>query len=370
MALSLKLNESHRRVLRLIRQHQPVTRAALGKISGLGSGPITQLTRDLLLAGLIGEGERIRGGRGQPALPLKLEPGGALSFGVAMSPGRIRIVAVDFTGALVDDHIADMPSNGPESVAMLVQEHIDQISRKVRLFDADRILGLGFAVPGYFFADHEHMRLVDEHASWRDINLTAYFSEALNLPCFMENDATAAALAEYYHAPSETRCLITLLINYGIGGGLVLEGRPFRGGHGNAGEIGAFFPLDKARPSGTDLLGFMAERGLELPSLETMNWGDSDQAAMGAQWAERAGPQLAELVESAWSWFDPDSIHLSGALPTELLEALVSAMDAPSLFGSFSERPAPKLHASSLGSAVTAMGAAYLPLHEFSGQLE
>jgi hypothetical protein len=176
----------------LIRQHQPVTRAQLARLTGLGSGPITQVTRDLLLAGLVREGARLKGGRGQPALPLMLDPSGTLSFGVGMIPGRLRIVAIDFAGGVIDEEFAPASSDGPASIVATVRNSMERMCRKARLIEPDRILGVGFAVPGFFLADHAHVRTVEEHATWRAENLEAFFSRELGHPCWVENDATAA----------------------------------------------------------------------------------------------------------------------------------------------------------------------------------
>jgi ROK family len=296
MSFPLKLNDSHRRIAMLIRQHQPVTRAQLARLTGLGSGPITQVTRDLLLAGLVREGDRLKGGRGQPALPLMLNPAGTLSFGVGMIPGRLRIVAIGFAGGVIDEELAPAVNNGPESVVATVREGIERICRKARLIDPDRILGVGFAVPGFFFADHAHVRTVEEHSTWRAENLEALFSRELGLPCWVENDATAAAIAEYYRLNASPSALITVLINYGIGAGLVLNGRAYRGRHGNAGEIGAFFPLDMPRPSGTDLLKFMRAWEIAIESLDQVDLTDSKHLAAVDAWAAQSANCASSFI--------------------------------------------------------------------------
>jgi predicted NBD/HSP70 family sugar kinase len=369
MSFPLKLNDSHRRIAMLIRQHQPVTRAQLARLTGFGSGPITQVTRDLLLAGLIREGNRLKGGRGQPALPLILNPAGTLSFGVGMIPGRLRIVAIDFAGGVIDEELAPAVNNGPESVVATVREGIERICRKARLIDPDRILGVGFAVPGYFFADHAHVRTVEEHSTWRAENLEALFSRELGLPCWVENDATAAAIAEYYRLNASPSALITVLINYGIGAGLVLNGRAYRGRHGNAGEIGAFFPLDKPRPSGTDLLKFMRAWEIAIESLDQVDLADSKHLAAADAWAAQSARQLRELIHSAWSWFDPERIVLSGALPQHVLADVLRHADLDQLFARDPERPRPEVTVSSIGANVSAIGAAHLPIHAFTGDV-
>lgn len=369
MGYPLKLNDSHRRLLNLIRRHQPVPRANLGKLAGLGSGPVTQITRDLLLAGLIREGERLRGGRGQPALPLALEPRGALSFGVGMVPGKLRIVAIDFAGKVVDETIAPTSNDGPLAVAAIINSQIEHICRKVRLHDRDRLLGVGLALPGYFLNDHEHMRVVDEHALWLGEPLAEVFTRALKLPCWIENDATAAAMAEFYQDDGQTNSLVTLLVNYGIGSGLVLAGRPFRGGFGNAGEVGAFYPLDKPRPSGTDLLQRMRAAGIEVRGLTDIDYLHPEHSTVCKAWSSDAGAQLRQVIESAWSWLDPELIVVSGPLPAALLERLVSDIDASTVFARHPDRPAPCVRASTVGAGVAAIGAAHIPLHALTGQM-
>lgn len=366
MGVSLKLNDTHRRLLTLLRRHQPVSRAELGKLSRLGSGPVTQITRDLLLAGLIAEGERIRGGRGQPALPLMLNPAGALSFGVSMIPGKIRVVAIDFAGTILDEAVAETTDNGPATIAGIVSGQIEQICKKTRLHDRNRILGVGFALPGFFSEDHEHMHVVPEHAALRSDRLREAFAENLGLPCWIENDATAAAIAEFYLQGGSADCVVTLLINYGIGGGLVLDGQPFRGSFGNAGEIGAFFPLDKPRPSGTDLLKHLRDAGVHVSSLSDIAYEGEKERSVCDAWAERAGGQLRDLIASAWSWFDPELVVISGALPSGLLQEVVSKAAADEAFDQHPHRPRPIVRASIVGPAVAAVGAAHIPLHEFT----
>lgn len=368
MTIPLKLNDSHRRILAQIRRDQPVTRAALARTVDLNSGPITQLTRDLLLAGLIAEGDRLRGARGQPALPLSLNPAGALSFGVGLAPGSVRTVALDFAGGVVDEAVAPLPENGPDKVAAIVERHIEAMTRKARLIDRSRILGVGMALPGFFFGDPAHMRVVDEHAPWRGHALKPFFERALGLKVWIENDATAAALAESY-APEarDSRCLALLLINYGIGGGLVIEGRPIRGAHGNAGEIGAYYPLGRARPSGTDLLGMLREGGIEAPSLGEIDTSAPGVAAVVERWAARAGRELLVAMEAAWAWLDPDLVIVAGGVPATVAEALAAAIPTE-LFDRHSDRPRPRIAASSMGPAIVAIGAAHLPLHAFIGQ--
>jgi glucokinase len=76
---------------------------------------------------------------------------------------------------------------------------------------------------------------------WIDVPLVAIVEEALGVPAAVDNDATAGAVAEWRFGAGrdrDVRSLVYLTISTGIGGGLVLDGRPYRGAAGNAGELG------------------------------------------------------------------------------------------------------------------------------------
>lgn len=368
MSTILKLNDTHRRLLSAIRQNQTITRVELSRLLAIGTGPVTQLTRELMLAGLIVEGDRLRGGRGQPALPLMLEPSGAISFGVSLSPGRVIALGVDFCGAIVAEREWKLTTQRPQDIAEEVERAIAEILKQKAMSDRSRVLGVGFALPGFFLADHQHMEVVGQSTSWSDIDLKEVFQAELGLPCWIENDATAAAIGEYYENGRQAKqCLVSILINYGIGAGLIINGHPFRGAFGNAGEIGSFFPLDAPRPSGNDLLATMRAAGITCDALHEFNWEDPDHARIGSAWAERSGAQIAELVATAWSWLDPDVITISGSIPGPLIERLVESFHVQGLFTRQPNRPNPALQASKRGAEVVAIGASHLPLHHATG---
>ena len=76
---------------------------------------------------------------------------------------------------------------------------------------------------------------------WKDIPLGAMVADAFQRPVAVDNDATAGAIAEWWYGAGRSRDvhdLVYLTISTGIGGGLILDGRPYRGVAGNAGELG------------------------------------------------------------------------------------------------------------------------------------
>lgn len=74
---------------------------------------------------------------------------------------------------------------------------------------------------------------------WLDVPIVAAATEAFGLPVALENDATAAAAGEHrYGAGAGTSHMVYLTISTGVGGGVVIGGRLYRGATGNGGELG------------------------------------------------------------------------------------------------------------------------------------
>ncbi|HWD64073.1 MAG TPA: ROK family protein [Solirubrobacteraceae bacterium] len=179
-----------------------------------------------------------------------------------------------------------------------------------------------------------------------DIPLRQVLGDALGVPVFVDNDATVAALAEAHDEELQlvARNLVMLTIGTGVGGGIVLGGRIFRGATGGAGELGhtlvavkcdpdvpagedfpqvgsleslaAGHALDRAarRIAGEDsdsTLGRKAASGQEVSGIDLVDAAqEGDAAAVAAvkRWAHLVGVGVANAINT----FDPDEVVLGG----------------------------------------------------------
>ncbi len=95
------------------------------------------------------------------------------------------------------------------------------------------------ASAGLIDGDHGRVIISENIPGFRNLALTQPVSERIGIPCFIENDASAAALGEFrFGAGRGTRHLLHATLGTGIGGGIVINGRLYRGAKGLAGEIG------------------------------------------------------------------------------------------------------------------------------------
>jgi predicted NBD/HSP70 family sugar kinase len=194
--------------------------------------------RRLIEEGLVVETGRTPTG-GKPRTLLRLDPAARLSVGVHLDEDATTYVLTGQTGGVISRLARPAPTGTDQSAVLndLVTD-IDVLIDGSGV-DRARCLGIGLVWPG-----PRGDRMQPEHApahlpGWRGDNLDARLAEATGLPVLVENDATAAAVGEYWVAQvGPNRSFAALYMGSGIGAGIVIDGVALRGSQANAGEFG------------------------------------------------------------------------------------------------------------------------------------
>jgi predicted NBD/HSP70 family sugar kinase len=363
----LRLTEPQKRVLLQLRIAGEMPRVRLAQALGMSDATMTRLVQHLIALDVVEERDGTAvGQRGRPIVPLGISGRGGWSVGATVHPGWLEIALVDFRGRPLVQDSQPFDSADPAVFART-------LDRRLRALAADhgfmrgKFLGLGIAVPGYALGgDPDRRAVVSWLSGWNDIGLRDLFADMLGMPVWIENDATVAALAEYYQPAimARHRSALVLFLGHGIGGGLIAARDLLVGEHGNAGEVGRLFPTDRPRPSGIDLIHTLRAAGVAIDSLSGLDALLEPQAGLIARWVERVAGQLHQAIASGVAWLDPGAIIISGALPVPILRALTDHLDP--LFAARTDNyqgTIPAIYASPLGSASVVIGAAMVPIH-------
>jgi glucokinase len=158
---------------------------------------------------------------------------------ISGSGARQSVALADLNGNILHrvcrplDYVPD-----PETVLHLLDGMLADAMAPERL-EGGRILRVGVAVGGLVDAAHGIVRTLHHAHGWNDFPLQDYFSQRLDIPCIVDNNANAAALAEVYlGAGMGERVVLYVGLGRGIGGGLVVNGQIYHGTTCTAGEIG------------------------------------------------------------------------------------------------------------------------------------
>ena len=361
MEKDLDLLTNHKKIIETVRRFGPIPRSEISDHVDLTPGPITRLSRDLLAKGLLREDPRRSGTRGQPALPLSLNPERGHGFGITFRLRHIEIVCCNLVGQVIARQTCKVDTADVVEVTRVASKSVEAILATLNI-TRSRVLGAGIAAPGFFPDQGNMVQTPTSLETWRDQDIPALFSDALAMPAWIDNVGNCSALAEYFTEKwKKTKNLILVHLGYGVGGGLVLNGQLFRGTTGNAGEIGGMFPYGSPRPSALDLLENTRDAGHQVDNVEGLGAVYEGHDPIVERWVERAVEQLEFPISSATWWLEPEAVVIGGILPPMINQRIAEKLIQMNLFASKPMFKSPVIVASQLGPTGSAIGAASLP---------
>jgi predicted NBD/HSP70 family sugar kinase len=208
----------------------------------LSQATVSKITKELLRVRLIAE-EPARADRpGRPVVPLGLDRDhwGVLGIHVLHRQHRpigLTGVLVNLRGDVLEAESVPLEVNeDPGSVAGMLGEAESLAERLIDKSGGRQILGLGIEIGGHVY---QGKVIESTNAGWTQVDFCTPLSEQLKLPVVLENDASALAVWETYrHRYPERDMALVAVFDEGVGCGLIVDGRVYRGGHGMAAEIG------------------------------------------------------------------------------------------------------------------------------------
>jgi glucokinase len=160
-------------------------------------------------------------------------------IGVDLGGTNLKAGIVDKGGKILYRLSIKTSSNADsQAISNQILELIAEIIKLSNLKKSD-IIGIGLGSPGLIDKKGETILFSPNLPEWRNIPITHIISKRFVLPCVLENDANAAAWGEkWVGAGKEVSSMVMLTLGTGIGGGIVIENRLWRGVNNVAAEIG------------------------------------------------------------------------------------------------------------------------------------
>ncbi len=161
-----------------------------------------------------------------------------MDIAIAIDVGGTKTAAglVDRSGALISEITVPTPTASAEAVAAEAVGIAQQLMASTEI--RERTVAVGIGIPGTIDLARG-IAVFAPNLPIRDFPIRKILEEELGLPVFLDNDANLAALGEaMYGAGRGARHLVVLTLGTGIGSGIVIEGRVYRGSSGSAAELG------------------------------------------------------------------------------------------------------------------------------------
>lgn len=220
-------------VLNYVRERGPISRAEIAHETALQRSTVSLIVEELRVDGLIEEVSGESTG-GRPPILLSLRTADAVAIGVDLGTKRTIVATSDLAGRVIEQETFETSSEVKQTTKQIVE-----LARKLIKRNNGTIEGIGISLPGV--VDPQGKELFIPTFKWRNVPLASEISAATGLPVTMDNDANAAAQAElWFGRPEirEVRDFILVLVEDGVGTGIVFDGQVYRGENGAAGEFG------------------------------------------------------------------------------------------------------------------------------------
>ena len=220
-------------VLNYVRERAPISRAEISHETELQRSTVSLIVEELKDRGLVDEIEGESTG-GRPPLLLRLKTAGPIAIGVDLGTEQTVVATCDLAGRV---HTRNSFATDP-SAEKTLKRMIDCVNRLVKTDKG--IEAVGVSLPGLVDPETGSAVFIP-HFRWRDLEVAARLRAAMGLPVSVDNDANAAALAElWFGRPEvrEVRNFVLILVEEGLGTGIVFDGQVYHGEGGAAGEFG------------------------------------------------------------------------------------------------------------------------------------
>jgi len=370
-------------ILTMLRLHGASTRAEIARRLSITPATVTRLVFDLSRRELLREvGERERDcvvrELGRPGVRIQLNSEGAYFLGVEIDVGVLRYAALDLSASVIASSEVGIPKwSKPRTVVSRIADYVESLEKQSRF--RGRLKSVGVTVPGLATSDGLVINL--PILGWKNLDLSAILKEQIQLPCFVENDANAAAFGALYTEPSlPTECTIFLKIGTGCGGAAIINGRLLRGAAGTAGEFGHVQVAKHERRCSCGQLGCL-EASVNLAAVARAYTGSDDLKeeellALPAEIARSAAEaneaalrtvrsfarQLSAGIVALVNIFNPTMIVLGG-LMNPILDLCLDDIRSRVAAGIVPGTKVPEVRLSSLGILDCAIGVASIAHH-------
>ena len=318
-----------KRILDAVRHHGPISRVALARRAKLSAPTVCALVDDLLdrrgLLRAVGKGASNGGRR-----PLMVDFNADFGYvaGVDIGSRSLRFALADLRGNLVRRHEARTPTSSRGAILDAIRSGIRALFTDAGL-DARKLFSIGAGAPG--MTDVVAGRVIDavNLKGWTDVPLRDILQSEFSVPVFVDNDVNMAALGEQWvGCARECPNFVFIALGAGVGAGIVIDGRLYRGSRWYAGEI-SHMHLDHRRWSvdyggqgflesltGAEAIARSGRRVLKTGSTDDPS---ADGAALVFEAARGGDPEAQAVVEQVAVYLGTAVANITAVLDPTLV---------------------------------------------------
>src|SRR5918997_595512 len=232
---------NRQRVIDALRSHGTISRAEIARRTGLSRSTVSSLVADLQADGLVVEREEPGAAHGEqggrPPILLSFDASAGVALGIGFDHDRVAVA--DLSSHILAERAVPIDTDheaheGLDVALGLVEEVLAEAGT-----DRSRVIGAGLGLPGPVHTEDGVIGSSAILPGWVGVAAAEELRRRLGVPVSVDNDANLGALGELTHGAGRGAAdMVYVKITSGIGAGLILNGRLYRGFGGMARELG------------------------------------------------------------------------------------------------------------------------------------
>lgn len=314
----LKHNRST--LVKLLMKNGACSRAQLAQIMHLTQAAISKTTNNLIQEGIIEEGLPLKGGKGRRIIPLNLKSDAFQFIGIRITWKYFFVGVFTISG---DCFAYEYENTNDANIENICERIIDKVNAYCRKFD--KIIAAGVSVPSPYIGQEGRILPIGEKGTWGDFDIRS-IRKRVEIPVYFKNDAKAGALAEWWFGNHQCKVLFHLLVGEELSSSIIVDGEPFVGSYGIAGEIGQTvvdYSTGKLLSDYCTEQSFLHHTRCNIPENSVLNTNNFitlqdvfDAAARNDAYSiaciSELGRYLGIAIANSINLFNPDTVVISG----------------------------------------------------------
>jgi predicted NBD/HSP70 family sugar kinase len=310
-------------LLRLLLKQDSISRVELSRITGLTKTTISSIINEFIALSIVEESSIVSTGNvGKAPTPLHIRKDAVYTIGVHVARKKIKTVLTDAQmNIILRGKELAYKKPGSKGVLENLFLSIDDVMKDAEKSNIE-IGAIGIGVPGPLDAQTGVVSHPPKFKGWKDVPLGKMVYEKYKLPVWIENDANVGVLAEKWHGGGkDLKNFVYILINEGIGAGVVIDDELYQGAYDYVGEIGhmLFYDHGKFRYlediSGVDILIKLARsRGLDIKNVEDISDLLQTNDGVVSSIVKQIATWIATAVINIIHIIGPQSVFIGGKM--------------------------------------------------------
>jgi len=310
-------------LLHLLLREDGISRVELSRMTGLTKTTVSTIIKGFKDSSIVEESNQIfTGNIGKSPIPLHIRADAVYTIGVHLSRQRVEALLMDARMNIITSNTGeDYTRFGPEGIIDSLFFNINKIMEYAKEKEID-IGAIGIGVPGPLDAQTGVVKQPPKLKGWKDVPLGSIVQKEYGIPVWIENDANVCALAEKWLGSGRNiHNFIYILINEGIGAGVIINDELYQGTYDFVGEIGHFLCYEQGQfqyledIAGVDVLLHLANsQGLSVKSLEKMAELLQQDNQIANSIVKKVATWIGSAIVNAIHMIGPQTVFIGGKM--------------------------------------------------------